>query len=124
MENHKTACPHGAGRNDIVDTDGADPDLLRALAAGLVRPSATGRRVVGPERRVAAPDPRRRPPRTCKPKIIETAQALRLEQVWDKQRILAEYLNRVDYGNYNRGCAAAAQYYFAKPPRDLSTRSE
>jgi penicillin-binding protein 1C len=60
-------------------------------------------------------------PRTFRSKIIETAQALRLEQVWDKQRILTEYLNRVDYGNYNRGCAAAAQFYFAKPPRDLST---
>ena len=60
-------------------------------------------------------------PRTFKAKIIETAQALRLEQVWDKQRILTEYLNRVDYGNYNRGCVAAAQFYFAKPLRDLST---
>jgi len=59
--------------------------------------------------------------RTFKAKIIETVQALRLEQVWDKQRILTEYLNRVDYGNYNRGCVAAARFYFAKPPRDLST---
>jgi len=59
--------------------------------------------------------------RTFKAKIIESAQALRLEQIWDKQRILTEYLNRVDYGNYNRGCVAAAQFYFAKPPRDLST---
>jgi penicillin-binding protein 1C len=59
--------------------------------------------------------------RTFRAKIIETAQALRLEQVWDKQRILTEYLNRVDYGNYNRGCVAAAQFYFAKPLRDLST---
>jgi penicillin-binding protein 1C len=60
-------------------------------------------------------------PRTFKAKIIETAQALRLEQVWDKQRILTEYLNRVDYGNYNCGCMAAAQFYFGKAPRDLST---
>jgi penicillin-binding protein 1C len=58
--------------------------------------------------------------RTLKAKVIETAQALRLEQVWDKQRILCEYLNRVDYGNNNRGCEAAAQFYFAKRPRDLS----
>jgi penicillin-binding protein 1C len=60
-------------------------------------------------------------PRTFAVKIIESAQALRLEQVWDKQKILSEYLNRVDYGNYNCGCMAAAQFYFAKPPRDLST---
>jgi penicillin-binding protein 1C len=60
-------------------------------------------------------------PRTFKAKIIETLQALRLEQVWDKPRILSEYLNRLDYGNYNCGCVAAAQFYFAKAPRDLST---
>ena len=59
-------------------------------------------------------------PRTFRAKLIEAVQALRLEQVWDKQRILREYLNRVDYGNLNLGCAAAADFYFAKPPRDLS----
>jgi penicillin-binding protein 1C len=59
-------------------------------------------------------------PRTLSTKVAEAFQALRLEQVWDKQRILAEYLNRLDYGNFNRGCAAAARFYFAKPVRDLS----
>jgi len=59
-------------------------------------------------------------PRNLRTKLIEAVQALKLEQVWDKQRILAAYLNRVDYGNYNRGCAAAADFYFAKPLRDLS----
>jgi penicillin-binding protein 1C len=62
-------------------------------------------------------EPRRR---TFKSKLVEALQALRLEQVWDKQRILAEYLNRVDYGNLNRGCSAAARFYFAKPLRELS----
>jgi penicillin-binding protein 1C len=59
-------------------------------------------------------------PRTLRTKLIEAAQALRLEQVWDKRRILTEYLNRLDYGNFNRGCSAAAGFYFAKPLRDLS----
>ena len=59
-------------------------------------------------------------PRTFRTKCLEAIQALRLEQVWDKQRILAEYLNRIDYGNLNAGCAAAAEFYFAKPLRDLS----
>jgi penicillin-binding protein 1C len=59
-------------------------------------------------------------PRTFRTKIIEAAQALRLEQVWDKRRILAEYLNRLDYGNLNTGCAAAAEFYFGKPLHDLS----
>lgn len=62
-------------------------------------------------------DPR---PRTLAVKIKEAVQALRLEQVWPKERILAEYLNRIDYGNLNAGCAAAAQFYFSKPLADLS----
>ena len=61
-----------------------------------------------------------RRPRNWSSKLIEAAQALRLEQVWDKQRILAAYLNRIDYGSLNAGCAAAAEHYFAKPLRDLS----
>ena len=59
-------------------------------------------------------------PRNLRTKLIEAVQALRLEQVWDKQRILAAYLDRLDYGNFNRGCAAAADFYFATPLRDLS----
>jgi len=61
-----------------------------------------------------------RRPRNWSSKLIEAAQALRLEQVWDKQRILAAYLNRIDYGSLNAGCATAAEHYFAKPLRDLS----
>jgi penicillin-binding protein 1C len=59
-------------------------------------------------------------PRTLRTKVIEAIQALRLEQVWDKQRILLEYLNRLDYGRLNTGCAAAAQSCFGKPLRELS----
>lgn len=59
-------------------------------------------------------------PRTFRTKLIETLQALRLEQIWDKQRILSEYLNRLDYGNRQIGCANAAQFYFGKPVWNLS----
>ncbi len=59
-------------------------------------------------------------PRTFRTKVLEALQAMRLEQIWGKQQILAEYLNRLDYGNLNRGAAAAAQFYFAKPLSDLS----
>jgi penicillin-binding protein 1C len=61
--------------------------------------------------------PRRRTPLT---KLTETLQALRLEQLWDKNRILDTYLNRLDYGNLRIGCASAARYYFGKAPADLS----
>jgi penicillin-binding protein 1C len=61
-----------------------------------------------------------RRPRTLRAKIIEAATALRLEQSWSKEQILAAYLNRLDFGNLNIGLAAAADYYFAKPVSDLS----
>ncbi len=59
-------------------------------------------------------------PRTVWTKLVEAAQALRLEQVWTKDQILAAYLNRLDYGNLDLGCAQAARHYFGKRPTDLS----
>jgi penicillin-binding protein 1C len=59
--------------------------------------------------------------RTWTTKVIEMATALRLEQIWTKEEILAAYLNRLDFGNLNFGIAAAASYYFGKPLSDLST---
>ena len=59
-------------------------------------------------------------PRTFRTKLIEAAQALRLEREWDKPRILAAYLNRLDYGNLRAGSDAAARHYFDKAPADLS----
>ena len=59
-------------------------------------------------------------PRTLRTKCIEAVQAMRLEQVWDKQRILAEYFERLDYGNLTTGPAEAAAQYFGKPLCDIS----
>lgn len=61
-----------------------------------------------------------RRPRTLRAKFIESITALRLEQTWSKEQILAAYLNRLDFGNLNIGLAAAADYYFDKPVSDLS----
>src|SRR5438477_1478543 len=58
--------------------------------------------------------------RTLRAKFIESVTALRLEKSWSKDRILAAYLNRLDFGNLNIGLAAAADYYFGKPVSDLS----
>ncbi len=59
-------------------------------------------------------------PRTLWTKVVEMLTARRLEMMWSKERILAEYLNRLDYGNLRKGCAVAAQGYFSKPLRDCS----
>ncbi len=61
-----------------------------------------------------------RRPRTWRTKLVEAATALRLERSWSKDRILCEYLNRVDFGNLNIGLVSAADYYFGKPVADLS----
>ncbi len=59
-------------------------------------------------------------PRTLSRKLAEMWLALRVERSWGKDRILAEYLNRLDYGNLQVGIASASRYYFDKPPSDLS----
>lgn len=59
-------------------------------------------------------------PRTLYSKGVEALQALALERTWDKERILAEYLRRLDYGNHCEGIEAAARHYFHKNPSDLS----
>lgn len=53
-------------------------------------------------------------------KVRETLAARRLEMKWSKTRILAAYLNRLDYGNLRIGAAEAARFYFQKPLTDLS----
>lgn len=62
------------------------------------------------------------PPAQRKPatKIYETLAARRLEMSWPKDRILTNYLNRLDYGNLRTGVAEASRFYFQKPVADLS----
>jgi len=53
-------------------------------------------------------------------KLQEMLIARRLEMTWSKDRILTEYLNRVEYGSMTRGCAAAAYRFFQKPIQQLA----
>ncbi|HET6406318.1 MAG TPA: transglycosylase domain-containing protein, partial [Chthoniobacteraceae bacterium] len=59
-------------------------------------------------------------PRNWRTKIIEAMTAIRLEQLWSKDQIIEEYVNRVDFGNLNVGLGAASEFYFGKSLRDLS----
>ena len=59
-------------------------------------------------------------PRNVWTKLREMQQARRLEMTWSKDRILEEYLNRVDFGNLCRGVGTAAEHYFGKPVAQLS----
>jgi penicillin-binding protein 1C len=60
-------------------------------------------------------------PRTLRRKLAQTWLALRVERTWSKERILTEYLNRLDYGNLQVGIASASRFYFGKPAIDIST---
>jgi penicillin-binding protein 1C len=60
-------------------------------------------------------------PRTLQRKLAEAWLAWRVERSWSKERILTEYLNRLDYGNLQVGIASASRFYFGKPAVDLST---
>ena len=58
--------------------------------------------------------------RTVQRKLKEACLAIKLNDAWSKQRILATYLNQVYYGNLAYGIEAAAQTYFSKPARSLN----
>ncbi len=95
-------------------------DLLatgRALCnAALGKAPASGASTISQQLiKLAAPAPR-----TIPHKLTEIWLALCLEQRWSKDRILTEYLNRLEYGNLQTGIAAASRHYFGKPPSDLS----
>ncbi|MBV8482762.1 MAG: penicillin-binding protein 1C [Verrucomicrobia bacterium] len=53
-------------------------------------------------------------------KLTEAWAALSLERHWNKDRILEEYFNRLDYGDLQLGLASASADYFEKPSSDLS----
>jgi len=58
--------------------------------------------------------------RSARLKLVELYLARTLECHWSKEEILLAYLNRLEYGNLNRGIIAAAHGYFDKPPSQLS----
>jgi penicillin-binding protein 1C len=59
-------------------------------------------------------------PRTFVGKIQEALWALRLEAHLPKDEILAQYLNRIPFGNNTYGIEAASQLYFGRSARHLS----
>ena len=61
-------------------------------------------------------------PRTLFSKIVEGADAWRLERRFSKDDILKFYLNQVPYASNRRGVKQAARYYFSKSPDRLSVR--
>ena len=59
--------------------------------------------------------------RTLPRKIKEAVLAIQIERKYSKDEILLMYLNEAPYGGTAVGVEAAAQYYFDKPVRELTT---
>ncbi len=58
--------------------------------------------------------------RTLRRKVVEACLAVKLNRSWNKDKILAEYMNTVYYGNHAYGVEAAARTYFSRPASKLS----
>jgi len=59
-------------------------------------------------------------PRTLRAKLRESFRALQLDWHLAKDRQLEQYFNLAPYGGNIEGVAAAARFWFGKPPRRLS----
>jgi 1A family penicillin-binding protein len=60
------------------------------------------------------------PAQTFTRKFQEAQAAIKLESQYTKDQILEQYLNLVYFGHGTYGIASAAEYYFAREPRNLS----
>jgi penicillin-binding protein 1A len=58
--------------------------------------------------------------RTVQRKLKEACLAIKLNDAWSKDRILATYMNQVYYGNLAYGIEAAAQTYYSKNAVELN----
>ncbi len=58
--------------------------------------------------------------RTVQRKVKEACLAVKLDDAWSKQKILASYLNSVFYGNLAYGAEAASRTYFSHAARSLT----
>ncbi|HEX6274224.1 MAG TPA: penicillin-binding protein 1C [Polyangiaceae bacterium] len=101
----------------FFDHPGVDPLAMARAFAQLVR---AGRVVSGAstltQQLARSVWPR---PRTARGKLAEIVIALSIERSLDKQRILEEYLGRIEFGPNLRGIDAASRFYFDKPARAL-----
>ncbi len=59
-------------------------------------------------------------PRTLPAKLLEMAQAVKLETLHDKDGILRLYLGHAPYGGNLVGVAAASRHWFGRPPSRLT----
>lgn len=101
-------------RHTGIDPLATGRALLQAVRDGQIRSGAST--ITQQLVKLSCPDTGRSP----WSKLTEVWGALSLERHWPKDRILEEYLNRLNYGDLQVGVTAASIDYFEKPPSDLS----
>jgi penicillin-binding protein 1A len=132
---------HGEANREVIPLDGISPNLKRAILAiedsyfyyhGGINPGGIARALVvnvsqGETREGGSTLTMQlvknvflSPQRTLSRKIAEAVLALRIEQVFPKDKILEMYLNQVYWGHNNYGIQTAAESYFNKSAEKLT----
>lgn len=137
--------PDGTGRNRVVPLSRISPHCVDALVAtedatyyqhpgvsfrGIVRAlwlNVRGQEVIAGGSTITQQvarnlllDPHARAERTLRRKLREVVLALRLQRAYDKDEVLALWLNQTDFGNLAYGVEAAARAYFGHSAATLS----
>ncbi|MEL6149128.1 MAG: transglycosylase domain-containing protein [Chloroflexota bacterium] len=137
--------PDGIARNSVLPLDEIPPHCVNALIAtedagfyghpgvsvrGIARAAwlnlrggdvvAGGSTITQQVARNLLLDPNARAERTLQRKLREMVLAVRLQQRYSKDEVLALWLNQTDFGNLAYGVDAAARAYFGKSASALS----
>jgi penicillin-binding protein 1C len=105
-------------RHPGVDVVGIARALVINLRGGEVL--AGGSTITQQTARLLLMDPEQRLERTLRRKLRESVLAIRLQNAYSKDEVLALYLNQNYFGNLAYGIEAAARTYFGKAAQELS----
>lgn len=108
LEDHRFASHRGVDATAVAAAAWRNLRALRTLSGGSTITQQLIKKASG------------RPPRTFANKLREAVAAWKLERRWGKDRILARYLNTIDYGNRLLGAEAAGRAYFGRGAAELT----
>lgn len=132
---------HDEANREVVDLDEISPQLKRAVLAiedsyfyshQGINPSSVGRAFLANFQAGSTVEGGSTvtmqlvknlfltPQQSISRKVAEAVLSLRLEQIFEKDQILAMYLNQVYWGHNTYGVETAAQSYFNKSAKDLT----
>lgn len=108
LEDHRFASHGGVDFTAVAAAAWRNARALRTLSGGSTITQQLIKKAQGAPRR------------TFGNKLREAAAAWKLERRWGKNRLLARYLNTVDYGNRLLGAEAAARAYFGRSAAEVT----